>query len=218
MRALNAAAFVVCCCAALAAGPKPPPKGQAVNESVELAATLHLGKEAVKQVIGSDLDGYYIVVDVRLSPKGKPIAVDLDDFVLRTDKDGEKTKPFVASQIAGRGVLVVSEGATTGGMLAENQGPVWGGYPGGPIGRMPGQGGSIGTGPGGGTSTEASVDSGTRKKESPLMQVLNEKILKNQEASEPVSGLLYFPMDKQKAKHLELIYTTPSGKLSLRFR
>jgi hypothetical protein len=206
-------------CSVVLAAPKPLPKGQASNEAVDLSATLHLGKEAVKQVIGSDLDGYYVVVDVRLAPNGKAIAVSRDDFLLRTDKDGEKSTPFVASQIAGRGVLVVSEGGASGGMLAEDQGPAWGGYPGGPMGRMPGQGGSIGTGPGGGTSTAATVDSGTRKKENPIMQVLKEKILEEKETTEPVSGLLYFPLEgKQKAKDLELIYTTPAGKLSVRFR
>jgi len=63
------------------------------------------------------------------------------------------------------------------------------------------------------------MDSGTRKKENPLMRVLSEKILPEKEIDQPVSGLLYFPLDgKQKAKDLELIYTSPAGKISLRFR
>jgi hypothetical protein len=33
----------------------------------------------------------------------------------------------------------------------------------------------------------------------------------------PTSGLLYFPMEKQKLKDLELIVTTPSGKIHIRF-
>ena len=51
------------------------------------------------------------------------------------------------------------------------------------------------------------------------MKVLNEKMMPEKKTdSEPVSGLLYFPMEKQKQKDLELIYNTPDGKLSLRFR
>jgi len=39
------------------------------------------------------------------------------------------------------------------------------------------------------------------------------------EIDQPVSGLLYFPIEpKQKIKDLELIYSGPGSKLSLRFR
>ena len=50
-----------------------------------------------------------------------------------------------------------------------------------------------------------------------MLAVLKEKILPEKETDVPVSGLLYFPMEKQKMKDLELIYTTPEGKLLLRF-
>ena len=32
----------------------------------------------------------------------KEITIDRDDFILRTDKDGDRTKPMAPSQIAGR--------------------------------------------------------------------------------------------------------------------
>jgi hypothetical protein len=203
---------------ALSGAPKSPPVAAGSNQSVDLEVTLHLGKEAVKQVLDSDLEGYYIVIQVRVTPKGaEPLAVDHDDFVLRTDKDGERTTPFAASQIAGKGVLVISEGGGGRGVMAENAGPVWGGYPTGRPGRLGGDGGSIGNSPGG--STQTTVHSGGKDKDDPLLKVLQEKILPEGKTSEPVSGLLYFPLEaKQKQKHLELIYTTPSGKISLRFR
>jgi len=206
------------CVFALAGAPKTPPVAHGSNESVDLEATLYLGKEAVKKVLGSDLDGYYIVVEVRVTPKGsEPLAIHRDDFVLRTDKDGERTTPFTASQIAGKGVLVISEGGGGRGVMAENAGPVWGGYPTGRPGRLGGDGGTIGNTAGG--STQTTVHSGGKDKEDPLMGVLKEKILPERKTSEPVSGLLYFPLEaKQKRKHLELIYTTPSGRISLRFR
>ena len=55
-------------------------------------------------------------------------------------------------------------------------------------------------------------------KKNPLQDELASKMLPEKETSEPVGGLLYFPMEKQKVKDLELIYTTSAGKLSIRFK
>jgi len=150
------------------------------------------------------------VVSVRLSPKNnEKIKVFRDDFMLRTDSDGEKSKPFAASQIAGRGALVVTRTYDGGGVAAESGSPVWGiGMGGGGIGNA---GGTI--------SNSAKIDSGSKSKENPVLAALNEKILPEKEIDQPVSGLLYFPIEpKQKIKDLELIYSGPGSKLSLRFR
>ena len=96
--------------ATLCAG-KPKTTGPFKNEnqSVEISATLILDREQIKEMIGSDLDGHYILVNVTVTPKfGSQIDVHRDDFMLKTDKDGERTAPFVASQIAGKGALVVT--------------------------------------------------------------------------------------------------------------
>ncbi|MCC6857564.1 MAG: hypothetical protein IT158_03330 [Bryobacterales bacterium] len=206
------------CAFTLSGAPKSPVVVRGSNASVDLEATLYLGKEAVKQVLGSDLEGYYIVLGVKVTPRGSdPLAVRHDDFVLRTDKNGERTTPFAPSQIAGKGVLVLSEEGGSQGVMAENAGPVWGGYPAGRPGRLGGDGGAIGNSSSG--TTQATIHSGGKDKEDPLMQVLKEKILPEKKTAEPVSGLLYFPLEaKQKQKDLELIYTTPSGKISLRFK
>jgi hypothetical protein len=180
------------------------------NESVELSATAYLDPAEIKQLVGSDLEGHYIVVQVRVGPRfGKEMDVRRDDFLLRTDKDGERTKPFVPSQIAGRGALVISPTSGGGGMMGDS-GPSWGA---GPFGG----GGGFGNGgdPGGAT---AKMNTGSKDKESPLLKALAEKMLAEKKTEEPVSGLLYFPLEKQKLKDLELVYTTASGKLSLRFR
>src|ERR1035441_2807989 len=103
------------------------------NEDLVLTVTLYIDPAGVKGIIGSDLDGHYIVADVKVQPKyGKEISIDRDDFQLRTDKDGEKTTPFAPSQIAGSGGLVLkqapvkrsSPGVTLGGGYPD-------GYPGG---------------------------------------------------------------------------------------
>src|SRR6478752_3019385 len=79
-----------------------PAEARGENESVVITATLYAKPEAVKEVLGSDLDGHYILVAVTVTPRfGKEVAISRDDFVLKTDKDGERTGAFAPSQIAG---------------------------------------------------------------------------------------------------------------------
>ena len=99
----------------------------------------------MKQVVGDDLGGQYIVADVKIEPKyGKEISIDRDDFTLRTDKDGERSRPMAASEIAGRGALIVPQAGgaprTGGGVQMGSPYPYPGGYPGGypPMGGSPG--------------------------------------------------------------------------------
>jgi hypothetical protein len=64
------------------------------NEDLILTVTLHIDPADIKELIGSDLGGHYIVAETKIEPKyGKDIILDRDDFVLRTDKDGEKRSP-----------------------------------------------------------------------------------------------------------------------------
>jgi len=169
------------------------------NDVVEITATAIADPESVKEVLGSDLGGHYILMDVHLVPKeGRKVAVRLDDFVLRTDKDGEKTGPFLPGQIAGRGSIVVTVTGSGGGNS-------WG------VGPM-----SMGTADI--KEAHTTVKSGSGEKPDPILEVLKQKILAEKETEAPVSGLLYFPMEKQKLKDLELIYTTTDGKLRLRFK
>jgi len=168
------------------------------NDVVEITATAIADPLSVKEILGSDLGGHYILMDVQLVPKeGRKVAVHLDDFVLKTDKDGEKTGPFVPSQIAGRGSIIVTQ-----------EGPGRGGFGVGPM--------SIGTADI--KEAHTTVKSGANEKADPILEVLKQKILPEKETEGPVSGLLYFPMEKQKLKDLELIYTTSEGKLRIRFK
>ena len=143
-----------------------------------------------------------------------------DDFYLRTDKDGEKSAPFTGSQIAGKGALVISQRSSGETVMGQENGPMWGGMPGtmgGPMG-MPGQGGGIGNGTSGVTEAEAKVNTGGKDKANPLKATLDEKILPEKKTTESVSGLLYFPLEKQKVKDLELVYKGPAGRINIRFR
>jgi hypothetical protein len=191
-------------CVALAAHkPQPTPTNKTGNAMVELTATLYADKESIQQLLGSDLGGYYVVVEVRLTPKNdEKVKVYRDDFQLRTDRDGEKSKPFAPSQIAGRGALIVTPSS-------EGRGGGLG------IGL-----GGFGMGGGADTVTNSSkMDKGAKNKENPILGVLNEKVLPEKETDQPISGLLFFPMEpKQKIKDLELTYAGPGSKLMLRFR
>jgi len=209
------AAGVVLCLAA----DKQPPSGKASNQAVEITAELFNGKDEVRGLLGSDLDGYIVVVEVSIVPKtGTPLAVHLDDFILRSDKDGQRSRPFAPSQIAGRGALVISYGGRGGGVMSEDRGPVWGGSPGtGRPRRLGGDGGAIGNMAG--ESTASTIESSKAEHEDPLLGTLKDKVLPETETTSPLSGLLYFLMEgKHKNKQLELYYQGPAGKLSMRFR
>lgn len=175
------------------------------NQSVEISATIILDRDEIKQLVGSDLDGHYILVNVTVTPKyGKEVEVRRDDFILKTNKDGERSIPYVGSQIAGKGALVVTQKAGQG----TSGGPQFGGY---------GYGGGVGGGPSQITEAEAKINSGA-KGDAPLVKALDDKLLPDKKTEAPVSGLLYFPLEKQKQKDLELYYNTPDGRLSIRFR
>jgi len=174
------------------------------NEDLILTATIYLDTADIKEKIGSDLDGHYIMMEVKVDPKyGKDILVDRDDFVLKTDKDGERTKPFAGSQIAGRGALVLSEGD-------EEKKPKRKWSIGGPI-----MTGSPGEGEKGPTKDPKMVNS---EEENPLKKVLDSKILPEGKTDQAVGGLLFFPMEKQKMKDLELDFGGKENRITLRFK
>ena len=222
MRA-RAAAFLLALTPILMAGKRPAQgTGEAENSAVSIEATASADLPSVAQVLGGpDLGGHYIVLQIRLTPKDpKPYTVDRDDFVLKTDKDGERTHPFAPSQIAGDGALIISEQKIANQSPGtESNGPIWGGMPG--TGsrpqRMPGNGGGIGNMQGV-SEAKATAQAGGKDGVSPLMTTLVKRELTQNPVSETVIGLLYFPLEKQRLKDLELLCTTPAGKLTLRFK
>ncbi len=190
---------------ALTAARKTVSTARGENEDLILTVTLYIDPADVKELIGSDLGGHYFVADVKMDPKyGKEIVIDRDDFRLKTDKDGEKARPFVASEIAGQDSLVISD---EGAQQRRSRGLSVG------LG-----GGGLGTGNG---DSEKGTAKATMKSEddtNPLKKLLDEKILKDGKTTEPVKGLLYFPMEKQKMKDLELAYGGRENRITLRFK
>jgi hypothetical protein len=176
------------------------------NEDLVLEATIYVDPADVKEVLGDDLGGHYIVAEVKVEPKyGKEISIDRDDFVLRTDKDGEKAKPFVGSQIAGREALIVTR---TDDKSNQHH----------PAISIGGIGGGVGSGSSDNGNASSKIQNGATVKENPLQKVLDDKILAEGKTRNPLSGLLYFPLEKQKMKELELYYGGKENRVSLRFK
>jgi hypothetical protein len=100
--------------------------------------------------------------------------------------------------------------------MHDNDGPIWGGYPGsmGQPRRLGGDGVGNAGAPDG---AEAKTRTASHEKEDPMLEVLKEKELPQTKTDKPVSGLLYFPMEKQKVKDLELRYNAADDKITMHF-
>jgi hypothetical protein len=176
--------------AAMTAIAANPPAGQAANDEIEVAA-IFLDAAAVKQATGSDFNNAYTVVEVTLTPKGgKPVEIQPDDFLLRISSDSDSSGPMAASQVYGAGGgLVLHSAQETIGITRTDPG-----YSG------------------------LSVVQGSASASADAIKALQSKMLPARATSDPVTGLLFFPIAKKKARDLDLVYSTPTGKLHIRVR
>ncbi len=198
---------------------KPPPQAHGANDKLRLEATLYTGRDEIRRLLGHELEKGIVVVEVRLEPLGgAPLKVWHEDFILRSDKDGQKSEPYDPGQIAGSAVLRLVSTYEGGQVMHEDRGPVWGGMGGRRPGRLPGA-----TSGGFGNSaavenTETRPGPEAEAAENPLLAALRAKLLEEKETARPLSGLLYFPLSgKHKPKQLWLHYQGEAGKLDLRF-
>lgn len=193
MRYCFSLAFLFTAILLTAAPKKTSGSAHGENEDLVLTVTIYTSPADIQNLVGSDLGSHYFVAEVKVEPKyGKEVAVDRDDFVLRTDKDGEREQPYEGSQIAGRTALVV--GRTTAPVIGPNSSRVQ-------------------------VNNSATMKSdGSEDAPNPLQKTLDGKILPQGKTDKPVSGLLYFPMEKQKLKDLELLYGGKENRISLRFK
>lgn len=177
--------------AAILAADKRSPQGQVEDDTVAITATV-LTAEQIRQAVGSDFDHDYIVLDVRVAPKGgTPYVLTLEDFILRSESSGEHSGPFLsAGQIAGAGALQVAR--TYGNRSGPDQ-----------------------PRPLEGTKLEMKPD----EKADPALEALKKKMLASKNISEPAEGLMFFPLSpKEKAKNLILSCRTPHGHLRMAFK
>ena len=199
------------CVTWLAAAEKKLPIEENSNELVDISATALIDKDPIRQELGADLGDDIIVVRVTVRPvSDKPIQLNLDDFLLISNKDGQRSEPFEPGQIAGSEALAVTPNGTR--KTTTRSRPSFGGIIG--IG-----GGGVGNSGGDAAPADPKVEATHDDKENPLLAVLKEKVLPEKEITESVSGLLYFQIvGKVKSKDLELRYKGPAGRLALRFR
>lgn len=193
------------------------------NDFVEITATPYLTQDEAATVIGKDPGPGIFVVQLTVTPKlGKTLAISADDFTLLATNDGQRSTPYSPGQIAGSGALVVhSQTGRTGGRFGggEPNGPIIGGMPGtgGRPRQLPGNGTSVGSS--GDIQTDTTVRKDNKAGNTPLLDALKAKMMQDKTTDEPVSGLLYFPLDgKHKLKDLELLYKGPAGHLELDFK
>src|SRR6476659_4933198 len=85
-----------------AAKDKTRPTGEAGNDNVDIYATPLLDKDQMKAAVGAELPPGIVVVQVRIVPRGdNSLSVSRDDFQIISHKDGQRSGPFVPSQIVG---------------------------------------------------------------------------------------------------------------------
>jgi len=207
----------------------PPIIGSAKDDKVSIDATAYLDHGEMKRVLGYDPGEGFLIVEVKFTPAaGETIRLDLDDFLLRSDRSGEKSRPLEAAQIAGTSVMVVgSQGGSQGTPTTQDrQVPygVPGGVPGGtnPDGSprgvpLPNQSPVAGSATADTSSATASIEE-RGKANTPLLTALKQKILPTGEIDKEVSGLLYFQIEgRQRPKDIELIYRKAPPRVSVRF-
>jgi len=208
----------------LSAGKPEEPKvatARGASDRMEIIATVHANKEAVKQILGDEMNGYIYVVEVLIKPRMEEgVKIDRDDFQLLITDDGQRTKPFAPAQLTGTGGLVIkSQKGPTSGVMGQNNGPVWSGPAGsgGPM-RLPGNGGNLGNATTQIETPNAEVND-KKETENPMKKVLEAKELIAGEIKEPTKGLLYFPIDgKHKTKNIVLLYRGLGGRIDVEFK
>jgi hypothetical protein len=190
------------------AADKKLPVDETSNDLLDISVSAPLDKDQIKQELGSDLSADVIVIRLTARPvSDKPVQLNLDDFLLVSSKDGQRSEPYAPGQLAGSDSLNVTPNGVRRGL---------GDHPNRPsIGF-----GGIGIGGSGSTAPppQVKVEESRDEKDNPLLAALTAKILPEKEIKEPTSGLLFFQMvGKLKPKDLEMHYKGPAGKMALRF-
>ena len=146
---------------------------------------------AVQQATGSDFKDTYTVIEVTITPKGdKPLAIQPDDFLLRISSNSDSSGPMGASQVYGAGSAIILHSTTeTIGITRSD----------------PGYNG-------------ISVARGSSSVSKETIDALQAKMVPAKTTSDPVTGLLFFPLPKKKARDLDLVYTSPTSKVHIKFR
>lgn len=192
-------------------------EGAAAGKNVAIEATLRTDEKDIVALLGRVLEPGVAVAEVTVTPTSDaPVKIWRADFFLRSDKDGQRSEPYDPSQLAGDSVLIVSRQSGGGGLASQGNGPVWG-DPRSPR-RLP-------TGSGGAGSTTTSDErnqarlAADAEPENELLDLLRERVLEEEEISEPVAGLLFFLLEgNHKTRQLWLHYRGGGEKIDIQFQ
>jgi hypothetical protein len=206
---LNCATLFSLSLALLCAADKKLPIEETSNELLDISVAPPLDKDQIKQELGSALGDEIIVVRLTARPlTDKPVQLSLDDFLLISGKDGQRSEPFAPGQLAGSDSLAVTQNGMRHGLGDHRPRPSIG------FGGI-----GIGAGATQAPPADTKMEESRSEKDNPLLDALNAKTLPEKQITEPVTGLLFFQITgKVKAKDLELRYKGPAGAMALRFR
>ena len=190
---------------------KTLPVNETSDELLDISVSAPLDKDQIKQELGSDLGDGMVVIRLTARPlSDKPVHLSLDDFLMVSSKDGQRSQPFAPGQLAGSDSLAVTQNGMRKSGLGDHR----------PRPSL-GIGGLGGIGVGGGTAApppDTKMEESRADKDNPLLAALNAKVLPEKEIKDPTSGLLIFQIvGKVKPKDLELHYKGPAGKMALRW-
>ena len=145
------------------------------TDDAEFRARLVLDRDEIKSLLGNDLDGDYVLVQLNIRPLyNYRLVLERDDFTLRSRRDNERSRGMSPDEIAGESVLVLGRRrAGVGGVFEESQGPVIPGNPGtdNRPRRLPSTNSSIGSSLSASGSTEVSR---AERRQTPLLERLAE--------------------------------------------
>ena len=222
----RALGLVLLICSLCYAAKKGPVTKRGENELFSIEATLYKDYGDVKNLVGFEIEKGVVVIEVKLTPKGEEAyPIWRDDFLIRSDKDGQRSEPYDPGQIASDTVLTLVYTEGGGGDIAnERQGPTWGGIPGQEPGQTPTRLPESGPGSFGNTGSVERV-SGSRvekdptKGSNPELQTLREHVLAEEKITTPASGWLYYPLEgKHKTKQIWLHYVGDGEQIDLQFK
>jgi len=195
--ALFAIMSVVSVAGAAFAGDKKAFPGQAGNDNIELTATVMTDAAEIRQAIGSDLPPGVVVMRVKATNKtGEAMRIGPADFTVVSRKDGDRADAAAPGELAGGSALIVKR---------DHAGRDWAQQT-----NQPGF-----TGVEGMSKTD-------KPKDDVLLAALKAKEFPDLETKPngSLEGLMYFSMEKPKAKSkdLALLYKGPGGHLTMEFK
>src|SRR5580704_7610290 len=113
--------LVICAAATLFAADKKLPIDETSNDQLAISVSAPLDKDQIKQELGSDLGDDIVAIRLTARPvSDKPVQLSLDDFLLISGKDGQRSEPYAPGQLAGSDSLTVTPNGVSRGGLGDH--------------------------------------------------------------------------------------------------